>query len=152
MDTHLALETTALQDLAEIFQRELFALSGWTLPVRRDAPRPGDVALGLRPLDVELGQEGYCLDIAETVRLQVGAASGLFYGTRTLLQMLRLATPRFDLPRGTARDYPLYRQRAVMLDAGRRYWHMDYLEQTMRRMAWLKLNTLHLHFSDWNGF
>jgi hexosaminidase len=152
MDSCLVIETTALQGLAELFQRELFELTGWRLPVRRQPPRPGDVAMVLRPLEVELGQEGYCLDIAETVQLQASSDPGLFYGTRTLLQMLRLAMPRFDLPHGKARDYPRYRQRAVMLDAGRRYWHMDYLEQTLRRMAWLKLNMLHLHFSDWNGF
>ena len=39
-----------------------------------------------------------------------------------------------------------------MLDAGRKYWSPDYVVQTIREMAYLKLNTLQLHLSDNNAF
>jgi hexosaminidase len=40
----------------------------------------------------------------------------------------------------------------MMVDIGRRYMEMDQLERLMRDMAWLKMNTLALHFTDWPAF
>lgn len=57
-----------------------------------------------------------------------------------------------DLPKGTIRDIPLVENRQLMLDVGRKYFSMDYLKIIIRNMAWYKLNTLHLHFTEWSGF
>lgn len=42
--------------------------------------------------------------------------------------------------------------RQVMLDAGRKYWDVEYLENLIRQMSWHKMNTLFLHLSDAEGF
>jgi hexosaminidase len=39
-----------------------------------------------------------------------------------------------------------------MIDVGRKYFPLSYLRSQIRRMAWMKLNLLHLHLTDWNGF
>ena len=66
--------------------------------------------------------------------------------------MLRSMPGQRTLPRGEARDWPRFRERGYMLDAGRKYWSPDYVVQTIREMAYLKLNTLQLHLSDNNAF
>ena len=66
--------------------------------------------------------------------------------------MLRSMPGQRTLPRGEARDWPQQRERGYMLDAGRKYWSPDYVVQTIREMAYLKLNTLQLHLSDNNAF
>ena len=94
------------------------------------------------------GREGYRLVIGDRVTI-AGDDAGVFYGTQTVLQILRA---RGTLPRGEARDWPRFRERGYMLDAGRKYWSPDYVVQTIREMAYLKLNTLQLHLSDNNAF
>lgn len=150
--TRIVVGNAALAETAEALQQELMEICGQTLKVTSGPPSAGDVFLTLTAPDPQLGEQGYQLEIADRVTLSAGAEAGFFYGTRSLLQMLRQADDRSTLPQGLARDYPAYRERGLMLDAGRRYFQMDYLEQTIRRMAWLKLNVLHLHLSDWNGF
>ena len=99
-----------------------------------------------------MGQEGYLLEIGESIELRGGDEAGVFYGTQTVLQMLRSRQGHRTLPRGEARDWPRFRERGYMLDAGRKYWSPDYVVQTIREMAYLKLNTLQLHLSDNNAF
>lgn len=84
------------------------------------ACRPGakaDISLSLLK-GGNLGREGYRLQIArDGVRLGAAAPTGLFWGTRTLLQMLR-QTPG-SVPCGTAVDFPRYQLRGFMLDVAR---------------------------------
>ncbi|MFR4222962.1 MAG: glycoside hydrolase family 20 zincin-like fold domain-containing protein [Akkermansia sp.] len=90
-----------------------------------------------------LGREGYRLQIArDGVRLGAAAPTGLFWGTRTLLQMLR-QTPG-SVPCGTAVDFPRYELRGFMLDIARTPYPLSYLRDVIRTMAWYKMNDLHL--------
>ncbi|MFF0742714.1 family 20 glycosylhydrolase [Streptomyces sp. NPDC004111] len=132
---------------------DIRAVSGLTLPVRTDARRAakGDIVLRLSD-DRALGAEGYRLDSAAAVRIDAASTHGLFYGTRTLLQLLRAAPDHRTLPRARSLDVPAQRMRTVMLDAGRKYWQPSYLENLVRRMGDQKLNTLFLHLADSEGF
>ena len=115
-------------------------------------PFRGDILLKLDRNAQEIGEQGYILEIDEHVEVQAKTATGIFYGGQTLLQMLHQDPAHTQLIRGLAYDYPSFLQRGIMLDAGRKYWEMDNLYKIMRQMARLKLNTLHLHLSDWNAF
>ena len=111
--------------------------------------RRGDIRLGLGARDPALGREGYRMRIAGAVRIAANAPAGAFYGTRTLLQLFR-QDPR--LPRGRTRDWPRYPERGLMVDVGRKYFTPGWLRSHVRELAWLKLNYLHLHLSDNQGF
>ena len=129
------------------------AVTGLSLPVVvKKGPRAGDLFLSAGGTDAALGSEGYRLVIGDRVEITAGGAPGVFYGTQTVLQMLRSRPGHRTLPRGVARDWPRFRERGYMLDAGRKYWSPDYVVQTIREMAYLKLNTLQLHLSDNNAF
>ena len=142
----IVVESGALGGEAEMLRDDLQAVTGLDLRVVRGAGvRDGDVVLAR---DDRLGREGYRLAIGDRVTI-AGDEAGVFYGTQTVLQILRT---RGTLPRGEARDWPRFRERGYMLDAGRKYWSPDYVVQTIREMAYLKLNTLQLHLSDNNAF
>lgn len=89
--------------------------------------------------------ESYTLEIADKITIRSASPAGLFYGTRTLLQMAR-QTPK--IPKGTVKDWPDYKQRMLMLDVGRKPFPLPVLKDYIRMMAWYKMNELHLHFSD----
>ena len=92
--------------------------------------------------------EAYLLDIDadKGVRVTGSDTSGLYWGTRTILQML--AQEKTALPCGTAQDMPRYQLRGFMLDAGRLPIPMSYIENVVRLMSWYKMNDLQLHLND----
>ena len=116
------------------------------------SPGAGDVVIDvLDDSDAGLAAEGYELEIGDKVTIRANSSSGVFYGSRTLLQMLAL-TGDLTVSQGTARDYPSLGHRLIHLDANRKYWEMDYLADSLRRMSWVKLNAFKLHFADANGW
>lgn len=55
------------------------------------------------------------------------------------------------LQKGHALDYPSYRWRGFMIDAGRKYFSLDYLRQYVAIMSFYKMNAFQVHLND-NGF
>lgn len=109
----------------------------------------GDVVLTIR-LHPTLGAEGYILRIGERIELSASAEAGLYWGTRTLLQLAAQSASRI-LPHGTIRDFPDYGVRGFMIDCGRKFIPMDFLYKYVDILSYYKMNTLQIHLND-NGF
>jgi hexosaminidase len=133
---------TLAEDLARLLRRPV------RLTIGRRARR-GDVLLALTDRDPALGSEGYALRIGRAFTILGATSTGAFYGGRTLMQLLRGGAP---IRRGRARDWPRYRERGLMIDNGRAFYSREWLERRIAELAGLKLNVLHLHFSDNEGF
>jgi len=89
--------------------------------------------------------EGYILAVhPDGVSISARTPTGVFYGTRTLLQMMQQG----DLPCGIITDAPKYRVRSVLLDVGRKFMPVEEVKDWIRMMAWLKLNELQFHLND----
>ncbi|MDG4864549.1 family 20 glycosylhydrolase, partial [Streptomyces sp. T-3] len=142
----------ALAGTSRTFADDLRALTG-RAPAQitgdtRDL-KPGDIYLALGSRDRGLGREGYALRVTDHAAVTARADAGAFYGTRTLLQLLRQS---WSVPRGTARDWPKSPERGLMVDNGRKFFTPRWLAAHVKEMAYLKLNYLHLHLSDNQGF
>jgi len=108
----------------------------------------GDIRLALAPTGH--GREAYRLAIGRTVRIAAGSSTGVFWGTRTLLQLVHAG--RRKVAHGRASDWPRYPDRGLMIDNGRKYFTPRWIAREIRRLSYLKLNRLHLHLSDNQGF
>ncbi|MDR2697081.1 MAG: family 20 glycosylhydrolase [Holophagales bacterium] len=97
----------------------------------------------------ELGDEGYSLTIGDSISIKAPSEKGLMYGGVTVTQILYGSSDKRTAPKGEARDYPRYPIRAGMIDVGRQYIPIKYIEQIGRYMAWYKLNELHIHLNDY---
>lgn len=107
--------------------------------------------------------EGYTLDIApDTLRVVARTPAGVFYGLATLRQLLpwgieaeqsalRLA-PTVSVPAGRIVDAPRFAWRGSMLDVARHFFTVDEVKQHLELMALYKLNRLHLHLADDQGW
>jgi hexosaminidase len=138
-----------LDDTARVFAADFALLTGHDLPIVTDSSAgKGDFLLSLATADPTLGAEGYSLTIADAATLRASTATGVFYGTRTILQMLLADPAKAHLPRGSARDYPRYHERGFMLDVGRKYFPLSELKEYVRAMSYFKLNDFHLHLND----
>ena len=97
--------------------------------------------------DCRMGGEGYALSITpEGVQLAAESETGLFWGTRSLLQMI--VGGKGALPCGKAEDAPRFGLRGFMLDIARLPVPMDYLRNLVKTMAWYKMNELHLTINN----
>lgn len=143
-------ERDALGGEARTLAADLGAQLGRPVRVRiGPRARSGDVLLTRRAADPALGDEGYALRVGRVFTVIAPARAGLFYGGRTLLQLVRGGAP---IPRGRGRDVPRYRERGLMVDCGRVFFDRTWWLARIRELADLKLNLVHLHLSDDQGF
>lgn len=143
--------------IGESLSAVLAGAIGRQVPVRsfeRSNPPRGHILLSLQGTG-SLGPEGYELTIQpDGIEIQAAAPSGLFYGVQTLRQMLPAEARRtgLTLPCLKIQDKPRFRWRGLMLDNSRTFLSMDYLKRSVDRMALYKLNILHLHLTDDQGW
>ncbi|GAA3801527.1 family 20 glycosylhydrolase [Sphaerisporangium flaviroseum] len=144
--------------LAAILRRS----TGYALPVApapAGAPASG-ISLLLAGADSSVGTQGYQLDVtAGTVVIRARTANGLFNGVQTLRQLLpaeiESATVRpgpWTVPGGRVVDHPRFAYRGAMLDVARHFHPPATVKRYIDRIALYKVNHLHLHLSDDQGW
>ncbi|WP_019869087.1 beta-N-acetylhexosaminidase [Salinispora oceanensis] len=127
-----------------------------------EAPHP-ELADGIALVLAEqpdLGPEGYRLDVTPAgVRISAATATGLHHGTQTLRQLLPAAiessTPvraTWTLPGGSILDRPRFPYRGAMLDVARHFFGVDDVLRVIDHLVRYKLNHLHLHLTDDQGW
>jgi hypothetical protein len=137
---------------ADTFSRDLAGITGRHLPVvQAPRPRPGDVFL-TEGRAAPSRDQGYSLDIGDTVVITGHDATGVFYGEQSVEQILQADPSRVSVPRGHATDWPTIRDRGSMIDLPGHFEPLGTLEQQVRQAAWIKLSEVHLHFTDNAGY
>ena len=139
----------ALSTTASILTNDLKDLFGWKYTIRIGKPKAKDIYLSLTKAEEQLGEEGYVLTINHQVKLEAPTPKGVFWGTRTLLQMLH--RQEMQLTKGVATDWPEFPSRGFMLDVGRKFFTLDYLKQQIKVLSFYKMNEFQIHLND-NGF
>lgn len=126
----------------------------------RAAVPPNAIQLVIDEDNDDAGAEGYQIDVRTgSVRISAREPAGLFYGVQTLRQLLpasvehRAALSRtLTLPVGKIEDAPRYTWRGAMLDVARHFLPLDDVKRYVDVMALYKLNVLHLHLADDQGW
>ncbi|TDN88168.1 hexosaminidase [Salegentibacter sp. 24] len=110
-------------------------------------------------LEQSLGKEGYKLNISSNiVSIKAATEAGLFYGIQTLRQVFppeienEKVLNEIKLPQLSVTDVPKFEWRGSMLDIARSFFGPDYIKKHLDRMAFYKLNRLHLHLTDDQGW
>jgi hexosaminidase len=131
----------------ELFRDELKTCTGLNLAISTDKPSKGDIAFAYTT-NKNLGNEGYLIDIKKKIQISAANNSGIFYGTRSIIQMLMATTGKNTLPTGLITDLPTYKVRAMLIDVGRKFFPIEVLKDYIRQLAWMKMNEIHFHLSD----
>ncbi len=99
------------------------------------------------------GPEAYDLEVApHRITVTAGTSAGLFYGAITLWQLLPPGGATGWIPVQSIRDAPEYRWRGLMLDSARHFQSPAFIHSMIEWMAWHKLNVLHWHLTDDQGW
>jgi len=102
----------------------------------------------------ELGEdESYTLDVT-TNRAKLAAPNplGVLRGLETLRQLVEITPAAFSAPAVHIEDQPRFPWRGLTIDVSRHFIPFEVLQRNVDAMAAVKLNVLHLHLSDDQGF
>lgn len=102
----------------------------------------------------KLGEdESYELTVADSsAKLTAPTTLGILRGLQTFLQLVQITPAGFAAPAVTIKDQPRFPWRGTLIDVSRHFIPLDVLKRNLDAMAAVKLNVLHWHLSDDQGF
>jgi hexosaminidase len=129
-------------------------LGGALTPRARASSRQPEFRLTIGAVSGQDSPEAYELVIDATgVRLTGQSAAGVFYGIQTIRSLLPAArADELSLPALRIVDAPRFEYRGLMLDVARNFQPKETVLFVLELMARYKLNTLHFHLTDDEGW
>ncbi len=143
-----------LTKIGEFLAGKLRPATAFDLPISRDA---GQIVLELTGSG---DSEAYEIEISDDeVKITAAGEAGLFYGVQTFVQLFpqeiahsSAQSAHWAVPTGTISDSPEYGYRGSMLDVARHFFSVEDVKYYIDQMAVYKLNHLHLHLTDDQGW
>ena len=157
-------ESPELKQIGLILAEKLKLATGFKIEVisTTKTPGTGNICLTLTEKNSgpNLGEEGYELVITKKmVLLSANTPAGVFHGVQTIRQLLpakiemtSTQSGPWKIATGTITDYPLYSYRGAMLDVSRHFFSVGDVEKLIDYLSYYKMNVLHLHLSDDQGW
>ncbi|MBL7856150.1 MAG: family 20 glycosylhydrolase [Cyclobacteriaceae bacterium] len=109
-----------------------------------------DAMLPVQPVAAD---ESYTITIyTEGVQLTASTAYGILRGLESLKQLLKENNGTFSWPHLQLTDAPRYSWRGIMIDACRHWIPKEAMLRNIEAMAAVKMNVLHWHLSEYQGF
>jgi hexosaminidase len=163
---HLTFRTAIQADascvpVAQLFARQIAPATGFTLRIlRADNPRINSIVLVVDSILSRLGEEGYILEVTpKRVTIRASTSTGIFYGLQSFRQLLppsvfgsEVKNQMWAVPCLRIEDHPRFGWRGAMIDTARHFMPKSDVLRFIDAMACLKLNVLHLHLTDDQGW
>ncbi|MBD0835566.1 family 20 glycosylhydrolase [Aestuariibaculum suncheonense] len=147
-------QKAALEDLINKFK----TAAGFTSEIVNETPSKNYVQF---VTDANLKQEAYNLEVnSNGITIKSNGTAGFVYGVETLRQLLPTSiesntianNEEWVIPNVSIKDEPRFKYRGLMLDLSRHFFDSEYIKQTIDRLAMHKMNVLHLHLVDDQGW
>jgi hexosaminidase len=121
------------------------------------AARPGGLTIHCKGAGERVqsiaADESYTLEVTgEGASLVAPAPIGIIRGLETLLQLVDIDAQSFSIPCVKIEDRPRFRWRGLLIDVSRHWEPVEVVKRNLDQMAAVKLNVLHWHLSDDQGF
>src|SRR5712664_3040940 len=162
IDQSFSAAVTGVQDttLERGVQRFLAQLSQQTgMPLKHKPGEPTNPTLlihadhGGEPVEKLGGDESNELAITDSgAKLTAPTPLGVLHGLQTFLQLVATTPAGFAVPAVTIKDRPRFAWRGLLIDVGRHFIPLEVLKRNVDGMAAVKMNVLHLHLYDNEGF
>lgn len=162
--TVLGPELVIQADLLLLKEREL--LEAWlkahtrltVQDAKKVSPKAFRINLSISPHQASLGPEGYRLEVkAGQVRIEAATPAGVFYGCQSLQSLLPVdsllaKSSHYRIPLITIEDRPRFGYRGMHIDVARNFIPLDNLLRIIDLLSFYKINHLHLHLTDDEGW
>ena len=149
-----------LESIAHGLQNDLTQATGFELPVQNRGKSNAIVLRTNRTL-AKLGDEGYTLQVTPNgIEIDAYQPAGVFYGIQSLRQLLPVESYRkakvegveWSVPCVKIEDQPRFSWRGLHLDVGRHFMPKEFVLKFIDLLAIHKLNVLHLHLTEDQGW
>ena len=102
----------------------------------------------------KLGEdESYELTVTDSgAKISAPTPLGAIHGLQTFLQLVQITPTGFVVPAVTIKDQPRFPWRGLLIDVSRHFIPIDVLKRNLDGMEAVKMNVLHWHISDDQGF
>lgn len=148
-----------IQPLVDYFNKSISQATGFQLNSRTK----GGASSGINLYLIDEGEEfneGYRIEVVKSnLVISSKHEAGLFYGIQSLLQMFppqihstSVQDVKWKIGTGNVRDNPAYAYRGAMLDVARHFFSVEDVKKVVDYLAAYKMNTLHLHLTDDQGW
>lgn len=155
-------ETEEISKIAEFIRGKLKTSTGFELNIiKSDNPSAGSIYLTTIGSEEDQGNERYkIITTPENVKIIAYKPEGLSRGVQTLRQLLpadiekdTLVTDvEWSIPVSTINDKPEYSHRGLMIDVARHFFTVDEIKRQIDLAAQYKINRVHLHLTDDQGW
>jgi len=146
---------------AEQLRDYLSPASGYVLPINKR--HTGGNLIELKLLDElsTLGEEGYEMTItSKKVLITAHRSQGIIWGIQTLRQLFPVEILReaavddvaWELPCVNILDKPRFEWRGLMIDYSRTFWNISHTKKYIDALSYYKMNRLHMHLTDDQGW
>ena len=146
-----------LERAAQRFLRDLSRQAGYFLSDRLADANHASLTIhadhGSEPVQVLGEDESYVLDVSSAgAKLTAPNPLGAMHGLQTFLQLVQVTPEGYAVPAIHVEDSPRFPWRGLSVDVSRHFISMEVLKRNVDGMAAAKMNVLHLHLSDDQGF
>lgn len=162
IDSNTAIKSeTVLTEKVNQLIGYLSPATGYTFPVNINQNKGNCIELRLDKNLESLGEEGYELTVTpEKVLIKAPNPTGIFWGIQTLRQLLPKEILRdalvqnveWVLPAVKITDKPEFKWRGLMIDYSRTFWNKSHTKKYIDALSYYKMNKLHMHLTDDQGW
>ncbi|NFN19221.1 beta-N-acetylhexosaminidase [Clostridium botulinum] len=155
-------ETEEISKIAEFIREKLRALTGFELNIIQGKEgKSGSIYLTTIGSKESQGNEGYeIVTTPKNVKIVAYKAEGISRGVQTLRQLLPPDIEKntiandveWNIPVSIINDEPEYNYRGLMIDVARHFFTIDEVKRQIDYAAQYKINRVHLHLSDDQGW
>ncbi|MBI3137246.1 MAG: carbohydate-binding domain-containing protein [Sphingobacteriales bacterium] len=152
------LDSSIRIEAAELFRAEAGYLSSSLEGLLKKSLHTGTGGKVIRLKQAAMAPEAYRLSVrADSVEITAATGAGIFYGIQSLFSLLPADTWAYShssltVPGIEVTDEPRFGYRSFLLDVARNFKSKETLFKVLDLMALYKMNVLHLHFSDDEGW
>lgn len=154
-------ENLELQKIGEFLKGKLSKSTGFPFEVVKGEPTKGSIVLTTVGGDASLTKEGYALDTTkDNIQITAFKPEGISRGVQTLRQLLPsdiekstvVQGVKWAVPVSKIMDKPELNYRGLMIDVARHFYTVDEVKRQIDLAALYKINKVHLHLSDDQGW
>jgi hexosaminidase len=157
-NTTFVIANASQKEISNALINKFEMAAGWKPTVSDVAPKSNYIQFNI---DDTFEKEAYTLEVNnETINITAKGTEGFLYALETVRQLLPVAIESKEIvsnidwvvPNVSVKDKPRFQWRGLMLDLSRHFFDKNYIKETIDRLAMHKMNVLHLHLVDDQGW
>ena len=156
-NTSVVFDSEKQEKVADYLVAKFEKAAGFSMPILKEGKTGKSIVF---KVDKNMSNEMYSLNISkDTILIKANSLGGYLYGVQSLLQLLpseiegsEIQNVTWTVPQIVINDAPRFAYRGLMLDISRHFFDKEYIIETIDALFMHKMNVLHLHLVDDQGW